>query len=129
MINYEQYCKIHDYYRNQHLTVAQIARELHLHPCTVAKWVARDKFHPRKAPPRPSMLDPFKGQIVAFLQTHPYTATQIFLRLRESGYTGGITIVSPSDLPYLDAQAGRKRSIIFPRSDAEFPSGRENCRV
>jgi transposase len=93
MINYEQYCKIHDYYRNQHLTVAQIARELHLHPCTVAKWVARDKFRPRKAPPRPSMLDPFKGQIVAFLQTHPYTATQIFLRLRESGYTGGITIV------------------------------------
>ena len=93
MINYEQYCKIQDYHRNQHLTVAQIARELHLHPCTVAKWAARDKFHQRKASPRASMLAPFKGQIVAFLQTHPYTATQIFLRLRQSGYSGGITIV------------------------------------
>ena len=38
-------------------------------------------------------LDPYKKQIVRWLESHPYTATQIFLRLRESGYTGGITIV------------------------------------
>jgi len=93
MIDYELYCKIQDYHRNQHLTVAQIARELHLDECTVAKWVARDKFRPRQATPRPSKLDPFKGQIVRWLQTHPYSTAQILLRLRESSYSGGITIV------------------------------------
>jgi transposase len=93
MIDYQRYCQIHDYHRNQHLSVAQIARQLHLHPGTVAKWLAADKFHPPKRCPRPSKLDPFKGQIVRWLQTHPYSATQIFLRLRESGFVGGITIV------------------------------------
>ena len=93
MIDYQQYCQIQDYHRNQHLTVAQIARQLHLHPDTVAKWVARDKFCARKAPPRPSQLDPFKGQIVSLLQTHPYSAAQLLLRLRERGYGGGISIL------------------------------------
>ena len=46
-----------------------------------------------RSSPRPSKLDPFKPQIIRWLETHPYTATQIFLRLRESGYNGGITIV------------------------------------
>jgi transposase len=93
MIDYELYCKIKDYHQNQHLTVAQIARELHLHPCTVAKWLAADKFRPRQTSPRPSKLDSFKGQIVRWLANHPYTTAQIFLRLRESGYSGGISIV------------------------------------
>jgi transposase len=93
MIDYELYCKIQEYHRTRHLTVAQISRELHLHPCTVAKWLAADKFRPRKRSPRRSKLDPFKGQIVRWLGVHPYTATQIFLRLRESGYSGGISIV------------------------------------
>lgn len=93
MIDYELYCQIQDYYRNRHLTLAQIARELRLHPATVARWAARDKFCPRKPALRPSKLDAFKGRIVALLQTHPYTATQILLRLRESGYDGGISIV------------------------------------
>ena len=93
MIDYEQYCKIHDCHRQQHLTAAQIAREMHLHPATVARWLATDKFHPRHHAPRSSKLDPFKGQIVRWLAVHSYTATQIFLRLRQSGYTGGISIV------------------------------------
>jgi transposase len=93
MIDYELYCKIQDYHRNQHLTLAQVARELHLDERTVAKWLATGKFRPRQIVPRPSKLDPFKGQIVRWLGTHPFTATQIFLRLRESGYSGGISIV------------------------------------
>jgi transposase len=93
MIDYQRYCKIKDCQQNQRLTVAQIARELHLDERTVAKWVGTDKFHPPKRTPRPSKLDPFKGQIVRWLQTHPYSATQIFLRLRENGFAGGITIV------------------------------------
>jgi len=93
MIDYELYCKIKDCHDRHHLTVAQIARELHLDERTVARWLAMEKFRPRQVTPRPSKLDPFKGQIVRWLATHPYTATQIFLRLREAGYEGGITLV------------------------------------
>jgi transposase len=93
MINYEQYCQIKDYHDHRHLTVAQIARALHLHARTVSRWLAAGKFQPRQVPARPSKLDPYKPQIVRWLESHPYTATQIFLRLREAGYTGGITIV------------------------------------
>lgn len=93
MINYELYCKIKDFHQNQRLTVVQIARALHLHPCTVARWLEADTFRPRKRSPRTSKLDPFKGQIVRWLAVHPYTTAQIFLRLRESGYGGGISIV------------------------------------
>ena len=93
MIDYELYCKIHDYHRNRHLTAAQIAGELHLDPRTVARWLAAAKFRPRQASRKASKLDPFKGQIVRWLDSHPYSTAQIFLRLRENGYTGGITIV------------------------------------
>jgi len=93
VIDYERYCRIQDCHRTGHLSVAQIASELRLDERTVARWLAADKFRPRQITPRPSKLDPFKGQIVRWLATHPYTATQILLRLRESGYSGGITIV------------------------------------
>ncbi len=93
MIDYEMYCKIKDAHDRLHLSVAQIASELHLHPQTVARWLAVDKFRPRQHTPRPSKLDTFKGQIVRWLDTHPYSAAQIFLRLKENGYGGGISIV------------------------------------
>jgi transposase len=93
MIDYERYCQIKDYHDRRQLTVTQIARELHLDERTVARWVAAEKFQPRKVVPRPSKLDPYKKQIVRWLESHPYTAAQIFLRLREGGYTGGITMV------------------------------------
>jgi len=93
MIDYETYCKIKDGHQNHGLTVAQIADQLHLDERTVARWLAAEKFRPRRTARRPSKLDPFKAQIVRWLQSYPYTATQIFLRLREKGYAGGITIV------------------------------------
>src|SRR5262249_59542404 len=40
-----------------------------------------------------SLLDPFKGRITRLLDTHPYSAQQIFQRLREEGYGGGVTIL------------------------------------
>jgi transposase len=89
MIDYEQYCRIRDDHERRHLTVPQIARELHLDERTVARWLVAEKFQPRRAARRPSKLDPYKPQIVRWLESHPYTAAQIFLRLRESGYSGG----------------------------------------
>jgi transposase len=93
VIDYETFCKIHDCHDRHGLTVAQTARALGLHPQTVATWVARARFEPRRSPPRLSVLDPFKPRITRLLDTHPYSAQQIFQRLREDGYQGGVTIL------------------------------------
>ena len=93
MIDYETYSKIHDCRDRQGLTIAQTARALGLDPRTVATWVARSRFEPRRSRPRGSVLDPFKPRITRLLDTHPYSAQQIFQRLREEGYRGGVTIL------------------------------------
>ena len=93
MIDYQLYCQIKAGRDADQLTAPQIAQKLNLSQRTVVKWLAVEKYHQRQALPRKSKLEPFKGQIVRWLQAHPYTATQILLRLRESGYMGGISIV------------------------------------
>jgi transposase len=93
VIDYETFAKIHDCRDRQGLTIAQTARTLGLHPQTVATWSARTRFEPRRSRPRGSILDPFKGRITRLLDTHPYSAQQIFQRLREEGYGGGVTIL------------------------------------
>jgi transposase len=42
---------------------------------------------------RASQLDPFKPDIVRWLEAYPLSAAQIFQRLKEAGYPGGYTIV------------------------------------
>ena len=49
VIDYETFCKIHDCHDRQGLTIAQTARALGLHPQTVATWVARTRFEPRRS--------------------------------------------------------------------------------
>jgi transposase len=93
MINYQTYCKIQDYSQLQGLTAAQIARELGLDPRTVGKWIKVNSFIPRQSNARSSKLDPFKSHIVHWLESHAYSATQIFQRLKEIGYDGGYSIV------------------------------------
>ena len=93
MIDYETYCKIKDHHERQHLSVAQTARALGLHADTVAKWVKCAQYRARRSAPRNSRLDPFKARIVRWLETHPYSAQQIYQRLREEGFEGGLTIL------------------------------------
>jgi len=93
VVDYETFCQIRDHLDRQQLTVAQTARALGLHPRTVAKWAGTDQFRARAGVARASKLDAFKGQIVRWLDTHPYSAQQIFQRLGEAGYEGGISIV------------------------------------
>jgi transposase len=93
VIDYETFCKIRDCRERQRLTVAQTARALHLHPRTVAKWSARSHFERRRPVSRGSLLDPFKPRITRLLDTYLYSAVQIFQRLREEGYGGGLTIL------------------------------------
>ena len=73
--------------------MAQTAHALGLHPGTVAKWAGVEQFRPRAGVPRVGKLDTFKGQIVRWLDAHPYSAQQIYQRLCEAGYEGGRTIV------------------------------------
>ena len=95
MIDYELFCQIRDHLGRQHLSVAQTARALAIDRRTVAKWASIEQYRPRAgtARPRASKLDPFRGQIVRWLDTHPYSAQQILQRLREMGFDGGSTIV------------------------------------
>jgi transposase len=93
VIDYETFAKIHDCRDRQGLTIAQTARALGLDARTVATWLARSRFEPRRGLPRGSVLDPFKPRITRLLDTHPYSAQQIFQRLREEGYRGGVTIL------------------------------------
>ena len=93
MLDYEAFCQLRDHLDRQQLTVAQTARALAMDPRTVAKWAGVEQFRPRAGVVRTSKLDPFKGQIVRWLDTHPYSAQQIFQRLREAGYAGGPSIV------------------------------------
>jgi transposase len=93
MIDYQQFCHIKDLHANQGLTVAQIAGALSLDPRTVAYWLTQERFRRRHAPPRASKLDPLKPQILQMLEKYPYSAQQIFQRLRHQGFDGGYSIV------------------------------------
>ena len=92
MIDYETYCRIKDALQRQRLNYTQAARALGLHRQTVSAW-AQQPWRTRATPQRSSRLDPFKSRILAWLEAHPYSAVQILQRLRECGYSGGITIV------------------------------------
>jgi transposase len=93
MIQYATFCQIHLLHEQKGLKASQIAQELSLHPKTVEKWIAQSSFQPRKSSKRSSKLDSFKGQIVAMLERHPYSAQQIFQQLQPQGYAGGYSIL------------------------------------
>jgi transposase len=94
MIDYETYCKIRDHRDRQSLSITQTAHALGLHPQTVSKWSRRERYEKRAPLRRGSQLDPYKGLIIRWLEAHPLSAQQIFQRLREAGYTGGLTILN-----------------------------------
>jgi transposase len=93
MIDYHQFCQIKDLQDTHGLKVAQIAEALSLDPRTVAYWLRQERFRPRQSTPRASKLDPFKAQIIQMLEKYPYSAQQVWQRLREQGFEGGYSIV------------------------------------
>jgi transposase len=94
MIDYETYQRIKQLQEQDHLTAMQIAMNLQLDYRTVAKWLKAPRFHPRQSVARSSLLDPYKDQLVQWLEHHPYTAQQCFQRLRGVGYPGGYSILT-----------------------------------
>jgi transposase len=91
MIDYATWCAIRDG-ADKHLRPEQLAGALSLDVKTVRRWIGRP-YAPRQTVRRESKRDPFKGRIVRWLETHPLSAQQVFQRLREEGYGGGISIV------------------------------------
>jgi transposase len=62
---------------------------------TVAKWARQKTYCQHLRARRKSKLDPYKPIIQRWLEQHPYSAAQIFQRLRaEQAYTGGISILT-----------------------------------
>ena len=93
MIDYETFLRIKSLSGDKGLTAPQIARELSLTPKTVVKWLQEERYRPKKTSRATSILDPFKDEIVRMLESHPYTAAQVFQQLQEMKFQGGITIV------------------------------------
>jgi transposase len=93
VIDYETFCKIHDCHDRQGLTIAQTAPALGLHPQTVATWLARSRFEPRRSSRAAASLIP-SSPASHGCWTSAFTALSwIFQRLREEGYRGGMTIL------------------------------------
>ncbi|MFB3080022.1 MAG: hypothetical protein ACE1Y4_18660 [Lysobacterales bacterium] len=88
MIDYQTYQRIKQLHEQEHLTAMQIARAVQLDYRTVAKWLKTPRFHPRQSTTRQSLLDPYKDQLIQWLEHHPLTVQQCFQRLREQGYSG-----------------------------------------
>jgi transposase len=93
MIDYHGFCQIKHLSAHQGLNAAQIARELTLDPRTVVYWLTQEHFRPRKPHLHASKLDPFKPEIGRMLDRYPYSAAQVFQRLREQGFDGGYSLV------------------------------------
>ena len=93
MIDYQTFQQIRQLPDQEHLSAAQIAQALHLDERTVSKWIECPTYQPRARAKRPSKLDPYKGMVVRLLAIFAFSAQQLFQRLRESGYTGGYTIL------------------------------------
>jgi transposase len=93
MIDYQTFHQIRQLCDQEHLSAAQIAAALRLDERTVGKWMKRKTYEPRERAKRASKLDAHKGTIVRLLATHDFSSQQLLQRLRESGYTGGYSIL------------------------------------
>ena len=91
MIDFHTFQQIRQLHDQEGLHGEQIAQRLNLHRQTVNKWIKRLRYEKRSSSSqtkRPSKLDAFKGTIVRLLASHPYTAAQLFARLKADGYAG-----------------------------------------
>ena len=93
-VDYQTYCQIRLYHGEQRLSYAQIGRELMLDPETVSKYAKLASYPSPVKAQKGSILDPLKDQIVRWLERHPYSATQVYQRLKaDHGYVGSFSVV------------------------------------
>jgi len=89
----EQYFDIHKL-DGEGLSVRAIARRLGIHRRKVRKALKSPSVPTRKGGPRGSIIDPYRGWILAKLQQYPeLSARRIHRMLTEQGFTGSYTLV------------------------------------
>jgi transposase len=93
VIDFDTFVRIRRLHDQKGLTPTQIARELGHDERTVKRCLAAKRFQPRKSVRRPSILDPFRDTVVRMIESYPYSAQQVYQRLREEGFSGGYTVV------------------------------------
>jgi len=93
MITYEIFLRLRHLLDQAHWKLEAVARELGLNIKTVRLWAQRIRYERQRVAPRSGKLDLFKNDIVRLLAEHPYSSAQMLVRLREGGYTGGISIL------------------------------------
>jgi transposase len=93
MISYELFLRLRHLLDQAHWKFQAVARELGLNIKTVRLWAKRIRYERKRRGRRSSKLDPFKNDIVRLLAEHSYSSAQLLLRLREAGYTGGLSIL------------------------------------
>jgi transposase len=90
MIDLETRARIRRLFYVDHWKIGTIARELSLHPETVARAIETERFN-RDKPPRPDMLAPYTGFIQEILDKHPrLCATRVFHMIRDRGYKSSV---------------------------------------
>lgn len=80
--------------RQKGLSYTEIARKHHIDPRTAKKYAeceTKPVYH--LTGPKVSKLDPYKEQILLWLEEAPYSAARIWEKLKENGFDGGYTIV------------------------------------
>ena len=93
MLKSDQINEIHRLAGGEHWSARRIARQLHLAPRTVKKYLATPAPLPVHRP-RSSKLDAFKPFISELLEQDSHAPGVVILqRLRATGYTGGHTIL------------------------------------
>ena len=80
--------------RKKGMSYTEIARKYHIDPRTAKKY-ANSETRPayNLSEKKTSILDPYKEQIMLWLEEAPYSAQRILEKLQEQGYAGGYTTV------------------------------------
>jgi len=90
MIPPEQVTEIRRLFFAEHWRVGTIATQLGLHPDTIRRALATERFA-RPALPRPSQCDPYRPFLQETLQRYPrLRATRLFEMVRQRGYPGSV---------------------------------------
>jgi transposase len=102
-------------------SIRETARELGVARNTVRRYLW-DEAPAGERGTRGSLLDPYKARIVAWVQEdHLLNCPTMLARLREQGYTGGLSVLKSFVHPLRPARAGQQR----PVQRYETPAGRQ----
>ena len=93
MITYDMFMRLRTMLDQEGYHLRQAAAALGLDIKTVRLWSKRKEYQQCAQTKRASKLDAFKGEVVRLLHQHPFSAQQIFQRLRQGSYSGGYTIL------------------------------------